>query len=161
MDIIINLQGDLPTITPEAIAVCHEALVKSGADIATLAAPIKERDEITNPNVVKALVHFDQDRPGAPGPSVAPIAMAEDFARTLPSTWQGGHYHHIRLYAYTRNALARFVALPQSPRERTQKLEQLRALDNGMTIAVGRVDTVPLGVGTPADLERARSLLKP
>ena len=150
--VIINLQGDLPTISPQAIATCNAALVESGADIATLVAPIKNNEEIADPNVVKALVQFD------PGSN---IAIAEDFTRLLPPSWSGGLYHHIGLYAYNRNALARFVGLPQSVREKKHKLEQLRALDAGMKIAVGRVDTIPFGVDTPADLERARTLLKP
>lgn len=149
-DTIINLQGDLPTISPDAIAACHNALVETGADIATLVAPIHDADELANPNVVKALVTFaDEGNP----------AMAEDFHRKLPAEWRGGHYHHIGIYAYTRAALERFVALPPSARERERKLEQMRALDNGMSIAVACVDTVPFGVDTPADLARARSLL--
>ncbi|MGI9374216.1 MAG: 3-deoxy-manno-octulosonate cytidylyltransferase [Hyphomicrobiales bacterium] len=148
--IIINLQGDLPTISPSAIAACHNALIETGADIATLAAPIDDNEELANPNVVKALVEFeDQNR----------AALAQDFARQIPKTWNGGHYHHIGIYAYTRSALERFVALPPSHRELEHKLEQLRALDNGMSIAVARVDTVPFGVDTPADLARAQSLL--
>ena len=147
IEYVINLQGDLPMIAPDAIAACHDALITSDADIATLVAPITDADELTDPNVVKAMVRF------APG---EPVAMAEDFARILPPGWDGGHFHHIGIYAYRRSALMRFVSLPVSARETAEKLEQLRALDAGMTIAAGCVDTIPSGVDTPADLEQAR-----
>lgn len=150
IEYVINLQGDLPTISPAAIAACHKALVNSGADIATLVAEIEDDDEIADPNVVKALVHFEEGKT---------TALAADFVRELPEEWTGGHYHHIGIYAYRRAALSRFVALAQSSREKTRKLEQMRALDNGMTIAVSLVDTIPFGVDTPADLERARQVL--
>ncbi|MGI9482313.1 MAG: 3-deoxy-manno-octulosonate cytidylyltransferase [Hyphomicrobiales bacterium] len=150
IEYVINLQGDLPTISPAAISACHKALIESGADIATLVAEIDDDSELADPNVVKALVHFDTG---------TTIALADDFMRILPGDWQGGHYHHIGIYAYRRAALARFVALPQSAREKARKLEQMRALDNGMKIAVSLVDTIPFGVDTPADLERARQVL--
>jgi 3-deoxy-manno-octulosonate cytidylyltransferase (CMP-KDO synthetase) len=147
IDYVINLQGDLPMIAPEAIRACHTALMESGADIATLVAPITDPGEIADPNVVKAMVRF------APNTK---LALAQDFARILPAEWNGGHFHHIGIYAYRRAALVKFVSLPVSARERAEKLEQLRALDAGLTIAIARVDTIPLGVDTPADLEQAR-----
>lgn len=149
---VINLQGDLPTIDPGAISACLEALKTTEADIATLAAPITDAQELANPNVVKALARFKENQT---------VSLAEDFARTLPDEWDGPKLHHIGIYAYRREALERFVSLPVSERERRQKLEQLRALDNDMTIAVTLVDTVPFGVDTPADLDRARALLAP
>ena len=98
-------------------------------------------------------------------PEGASSAQALYFSR-CPVPWDGGDetlplYHHIGIYAYRRAALARFVALPPSPLELRERLEQLRALEAGLRIDVARVDTLPLGVDTPADLERARALLAP
>ncbi|MGE5146470.1 MAG: 3-deoxy-manno-octulosonate cytidylyltransferase, partial [Candidatus Eiseniibacteriota bacterium] len=115
----------------------------------TLVALIKDPAERDNPNVVKAILEL---RPGAR------IGRAVDFVRTPPAG-EGPHWHHIGIYAYRRRALERFVGLKQSPREIERKLEQLRALDAGMRIDAAVVDTVPLGVDTPADLDRARALL--
>ncbi len=149
---VINLQGDLPTIDPGAIQACLSALQATDADISTLAAPIDDAEELANPNVVKALARFAKKET---------VSLASDFARLLPATWDGPKLHHIGIYAYRREALERFVGLPVSAREREHKLEQLRAMDNGMTIAVALVDTVPFGVDTPADLDRARAILAP
>ncbi len=149
---VINLQGDLPTIDPGAIQACLSALQATDADISTLAAPIDDAEELANPNVVKALARFAKNET---------VSLASDFARLLPDTWDGPKLHHIGIYAYRREALERFVGLPVSAREREHKLEQLRAMDNGMTIAVALVDTVPFGVDTPDDLDRARALLAP
>ncbi len=147
---VINLQGDLPTIDPADIRRCAEALDKTGADIATLAAPITSEAEAANPNVVKAI---------APGLADAEVAMAEDFVRELAPEHAPPHFHHVGIYAYRRDALERFVRLPPSPREQERRLEQLRALDAGMRIAVARIAKAPHGVDTPADLERVRRLL--
>ncbi len=147
--IVINLQGDLPTIDPANIRRCAEALRDTGADIATLAAEIRDPEEAANPNVVKALAPLDRK----------PVALAEDFVRELPEDAEGPFFHHVGIYAYRRPALERFVSLPPSERERERKLEQMRALDNGMTIAVARVEEAPFGVDAPEDLERARAIL--
>ncbi len=144
-DVIINVQGDLPTLDPQLIHVLYDTLADSGADIATLAAPITRAEEHTNPSVVKAVI-------GASG-------QALYFTRAPAPYGEGVRYHHIGIYAYKRAALERFVSLPPSPLEMREKLEQLRALENGLQIAVAVVDTVPLGVDTPEDLERARELL--
>jgi 3-deoxy-manno-octulosonate cytidylyltransferase (CMP-KDO synthetase) len=149
-DVVINLQGDLPALDPEQIRTVAEALRKSGADIATLAAPIdNEADEI-NPAVVKAVVAWDADER---------LGRALYFTRAPAPAGEGVLYHHVGIYAYAREALESFVALPPSPLEEREKLEQLRALEAGMSIAVARVDEAPLSVDTPADLERARKLL--
>ena len=134
---------------PDGIAIraCLTALTETGADIATLGAEITDPEEAGNPNVVKALARF------APGKTVT---LAEDFQRELPVDWDGPKLHHIGLYAYRRPALDRFVSLSPSKRETERRLEQMRALDDGMTIAIGLVDSVPFGVDTPEDLERAR-----
>jgi 3-deoxy-manno-octulosonate cytidylyltransferase (CMP-KDO synthetase) len=149
-ELIVNLQGDLPTLEPRLIRACLEPLGVAGPDIATLAAEIVEPDECTNPNVVKVV--------GTPLPQGRTL-RALYFTRATAPYGEGPLYHHIGIYAYRRQALQRFVALPPSPLEGREKLEQLRALEAGMRIDVAIVDTVPLGVDTPADLERARRLL--
>jgi 3-deoxy-manno-octulosonate cytidylyltransferase (CMP-KDO synthetase) len=147
---IVNLQGDLPTLDPALIRACVQALTRGEAEIGTLAAEIVHEEERTDPNVVKVV--------GSPlGPR---LLRALYFTRATAPYGEGPLYHHIGLYAYTRAALARFVSLPPSPLELREKLEQLRALEAGMRINVGLVDTVPLGVDTPPDLERARKLLR-
>jgi 3-deoxy-manno-octulosonate cytidylyltransferase (CMP-KDO synthetase) len=147
--IIVNLQGDLPTLDGTAIAAALRPLADSAVDIATLAAEIKVAGERTNPNVVKVV-----------GTPVAPSRLrALYFTRASAPAGEGPLYHHIGLYAYRRAALERFVKLPPSPLERREKLEQLRALEAGMRIDVEIVDTVPLGVDTPEDLEKARAML--
>ncbi len=153
-DAVVNLQGDLPTLDPAMVRAVLRPLAEGPADIATLAVEIRAPEERRNPNVVKAAVSF---------PDGASIAKALYFSR-CPVPWDGGNealplYHHIGIYAYRRAALARFVALPPSPLELRERLEQLRALEAGLRIDVARVDTLPLGVDTPADLERARALL--
>jgi 3-deoxy-manno-octulosonate cytidylyltransferase (CMP-KDO synthetase) len=149
-DFIVNLQGDLPTLEPHLVGACLAPLATAGADIATLAAEIVEPEEKVNPNVVKVV--------GTPLGSGRRM-RALYFTRATAPSGEGPLYHHIGIYAYRRAALQRFVGLPPSTLERREKLEQLRALEAGMRIDVEVVDTVPLGVDTPADLERARRLL--
>jgi 3-deoxy-manno-octulosonate cytidylyltransferase (CMP-KDO synthetase) len=147
--IVINVQGDLPTLDPAAIRAALEPLSDPAVDIATLAAEIRNEDERFNPNVVKVV--------GTPVASNRLRALY--FTRATAPWGEGPLYHHIGLYAYRRAALARFVALDPSPLERRERLEQLRALEAGMRIDVAIVDTVPLGVDTPEDLEKARHML--
>ena len=150
-EIVVNLQGDFPTISPGNIRDVLPPLADPAVDIATLAAQIHTEEEATNPNVVKAV-----------GSPIGPRRLrALYFTRATAPTGDGPRYHHIGLYAYRRAALERFVTLPPSPLERQEKLEQLRALEAGMRIDVMIVDTVPRGVDTPADLETARRMLKP
>ncbi|MET4635849.1 3-deoxy-manno-octulosonate cytidylyltransferase [Kaistia defluvii] len=148
-DVIVNVQGDLPTIEPASIAACFAPLADSAVDIATIAAMIDRDEERTNPNVVKIVG----------SPIDANRLRALYFTRATAPWGEGPLLHHIGLYAYRRSALDRYVALPPSVLEKREKLEQLRALEAGMRIDVALVDAVPLGVDTPADLERARSLL--
>ncbi|MFZ5672022.1 MAG: 3-deoxy-manno-octulosonate cytidylyltransferase [Pseudomonadota bacterium] len=148
---IVNLQGDLPTVTPLDVQRCLGGLVNETIDISTIAAPITDAADVANPNIVKAIAPLSEERE---------VAFARDFQR-LPGPELGPRFwHHIGIYAYRRESLERFVKLPQSEREIDRRLEQMRALDNGMSIAVVRVDSVPLGVDTPADLEAARQMLK-
>jgi len=145
-DAVVNLQGDLPAIDPSAIRASVEAL--GSADIATLAAEIGDAADAGNPNVTKAVVAWD---PGGR------LGRALYFTRARAPHGEGPLFHHVGIYAFRREALKRFVTLAPSPLEKREKLEQLRALEAGMTIAVARVDEVPLSVDTPQDLERARA----
>ncbi|MDA4847924.1 3-deoxy-manno-octulosonate cytidylyltransferase [Hoeflea poritis] len=148
-DVVVNIQGDLPTIEPHVIQASLAALENPQADIGTLAVVITDEEEKTNPNVTKAVG----------SPISENLLRALYFTRAAAPFGDGPLYHHIGLYAYRRDALSRFVALPPSALEKREKLEQLRALEAGMRIDVAVVDSVPLGVDTPADLERARQLL--
>lgn len=152
-DTVINLQGDLPALDPGQVRAAAEAL--PGFDIATLAAPIVQEDDRTNPAVVKAVVAWEPD--GAPDGCRKGRALY--FTRAPAPAGEGPLFYHVGLYAFTRAALQRFVALPPSPLEQREKLEQLRALEAGMSIAVARVDAVPLSVDTPEDLEYARKVI--
>lgn len=152
-DIIVNLQGDLPTLEPHLVQQCIAPLKEKGPQIVTLTAEITEPSERDNPNVVKVV--------GTPVPGQAKRLRALYFTRATAPAGEGPLYHHIGIYAYRRSAIERFVTLRPSPLELREKLEQLRALEDGMRIDVAIVDTVPLGVDTPHDLERARQLLAP
>jgi len=149
-DVIINVQGDLPTIAASVIKVALDPLSDPEVDISTLVAEITDPSERDNPNVVKAVTSFSGN---------ARIGRALYFSRATVPAGDGLLYHHIGLYAYRRAALERFVSLPPGVLEQRERLEQLRALENGMRIDVALVDTVPFGVDTPADLERAGHLL--
>jgi 3-deoxy-manno-octulosonate cytidylyltransferase (CMP-KDO synthetase) len=148
-EIVVNLQGDFPTISPDNIRDVLPPLDDPAVDIATLAAEIHTEEEALNPNVVKAV--------GSPIGGRRLRALY--FTRATAPTGDGPRYHHIGLYAYRRAALERFVSLPPSPLEKQERLEQLRALEAGMRIDVTIVDAVPRGVDTPADLETARQML--
>jgi 3-deoxy-manno-octulosonate cytidylyltransferase (CMP-KDO synthetase) len=148
-EIVVNLQGDFPTISPDNICDVLAPLEDPAVDIATLAAEIHTEEEALNPNVVKAV-----------GSPIGPRRLrALYFTRATAPHGDGPRYHHIGLYAYRRAALERFVRLAPSPLEQQEKLEQLRALEAGMRIDIGLVDSVPRGVDTPADLEATRQLL--
>lgn len=148
-EIVVNLQGDFPTILPDNIRSVLGPLSDPAVDIATLAAEIHTEEECANPNVVKAV--------GSPVGERRLRALY--FTRATAPWGDGPRYHHIGLYAYRRAALQRFVSLPPSALEQQEKLEQLRAIEAGMRIDIGIVDTVPRGVDTPADLESARRIL--
>jgi 3-deoxy-manno-octulosonate cytidylyltransferase (CMP-KDO synthetase) len=147
--IVVNVQGDLPTIDPADIGAALAPLADPAVDIATIAAEIRDPSERHNPNVVKVV-----------GSPLGPRRLrALYFTRATAPYGDGPLYHHIGLYAYRRAALERFVKLAPSTLERREKLEQLRALEAGMRIDVAIVDSVPLGVDTPEELEKARALL--
>ncbi len=149
-DIIINLQGDVPTLAPQLLRELLLPLANPEVDIATLVTPITRDEEHENPSVVKAVIALKEGEK---------IGRALYFTRCAAPANDGPRYHHIGVYAYRRYALEKFVALPPSPLELREKLEQLRALEAGMRIDVCVVDTVPLGVDTPEDLARAREIL--
>jgi len=149
-DVVVNLQGDLPAIDPADIRAVVEVLAPTGADIATLAAEIDDPADFDNPSVVKPAVVWDVT--GRRG-------RALYFSRSRIPHGEGPLFHHVGIYAFRREALTRFVSLQPSPLEKREKLEQLRALEAGMTIAIARVDSVPLSVDTPADLEKARAVI--
>ncbi len=147
--IVVNVQGDLPALEPSTIAAAVRLLADQSVDIGTAAAEITRAEERDNPAVVKVV-----------GTPVAPERLhALYFTRATAPYGDGPLYHHIGLYAFRRAALERFVALPPSPLEKREKLEQLRAIEAGMRVDVAIVDAAPLGVDTPDDLARARVVL--
>ncbi len=148
---IVNLQGDLPFIDALSLRRCLAGLVNEAADISTIAALITDPADAANANIVKAIAPLSDDRE---------IAFARDFVRVLGPGHPPPHWHHIGVYAYRRKALERFVEMTISDNESVRRLEQMRALDNGMRIAVVRVDAVPLSVDTPAELEHARRVMR-
>jgi 3-deoxy-manno-octulosonate cytidylyltransferase (CMP-KDO synthetase) len=149
-DRVINLQGDLPTLEPAAIRASLRPLERLDSDIGTIAVATEDPEEKAAPSVVKAVISFD--------PKDQRLGRALYFTRATAPSGTGPVFHHIGIYAYRRATLERFAALPPSPLEKRERLEQLRALEAGMTIGVALVDTVPLGVDTPADLARARAM---
>jgi len=151
-DAIVNVQGDLPTLDPKIVRVAFTLLADPDVDIATLGAEIIDEAESTDPNVPRAIASIR--KPDS-------VGRALYFTRGAAPWGEGPHYHHIGLYAYRRAALERFVALPRGVLEQREQLEQLRALEAGMRIEIACVDTVPLGVDTPAELARAREILAP
>jgi 3-deoxy-manno-octulosonate cytidylyltransferase (CMP-KDO synthetase) len=149
VDTIINVQGDLPTLDPQTIRSALRPFDDPQVDIATLGVEITRDEEKTNPNVVKIV--------GSPLSNTRLRALY--FTRATAPWGEGPLFHHIGLYAYRRSALARFVKLEPSPLEKRERLEQLRALEAGLRIDVEIVQSVPLGVDTPEDLERAREII--
>ncbi|MDX2265733.1 MAG: 3-deoxy-manno-octulosonate cytidylyltransferase [Hyphomicrobiales bacterium] len=152
VQIVVNVQGDMPTLQPDVVAAALDPLSDPAVDIATVASPITEPSECLDPAVVK-IVPSAFSRPG--------VFRAIYFSRGGAPYGPGAYYHHIGIYAFRRAALHRFVNLPVSALERRERLEQLRALEAGMRIDVRLVESTPFGVDVPADLERARAILAP
>lgn len=151
-DVVVNLQGDFPTLDPAGLRLVITPLDDPQVDIGTLVVPIRDDIEAATDSFVKAACAFEDGRT---------IAPALYFSRQ-PIPWgPGPRWHHVGIYAYRRDALERFVALPPSPLELREALEQLRALENGMRIACARMEHGPFGVDTAEDLERARALMAP
>jgi 3-deoxy-manno-octulosonate cytidylyltransferase (CMP-KDO synthetase) len=151
--IIINVQGDVPTLDPNLLKACLEPFEHTpNLDIATLATEILDKHELNDPNVVKVAMGMD---------AKDDIGRALYFSRNALPSGDGPHYHHVGLYAYSREALNHFVTLPVHPLETREKLEQLRALAHGMNIQVKVIEgPVPFGVDTQADLEKAIEILR-
>ena len=149
-DVVLNLQGDLPTLDPTVIRAVLGLLADPAVDIGTVAAPVLSAAAAADPNVVKAVVEADDDRAAG---------RALYFTRATAPSGAGRLLHHIGIYAFRRPALERFVALPPSVLERRERLEQLRALADGMRIDVAVVDTVPIEVNTPDDLKQAQAAI--
>ena len=149
-DYIINLQGDLPQINRECLVAVLNLLIDEVVDIGTLACEMTNPDEINSTSIVKAIADIN---------SATQIGQAINFTRNAETSINGNYLHHIGLYAYTRTALAKFVQLPHSTREKEEKLEQLRALDNQMRIGIKVIDFLPLGVDTPEDLEKMQKII--
>jgi 3-deoxy-manno-octulosonate cytidylyltransferase (CMP-KDO synthetase) len=149
-ELILNLQGDLPMLASRLPRDCLAPLLEPGPDIATIAAEITKPEDRVNPNAVKVVA----TPTGVPG-----RLRALYFTRATAPWGEGPLYHHFGMYAYRRAAIERFVALAPSPLEKREQLEQLRALEDGMRIDVTVVDSVPVEVNTPADLELVRGLL--
>jgi 3-deoxy-manno-octulosonate cytidylyltransferase (CMP-KDO synthetase) len=152
-DAVINVQGDLPTLDPALIKTAFDLIEDMTVSIGTLGAIITKEAEKTNPNVVKAIADIDFDKGQKKGRAIY-------FTRSTSPWGEGPLLHHIGLYAYKRLALEKFVAAQPSVLEKREKLEQLRAISLGHRIDIAVVDTVPLGVDTPEDLEVARKMLK-
>jgi 3-deoxy-manno-octulosonate cytidylyltransferase (CMP-KDO synthetase) len=147
-DVVVNLQGDFPTIRPETISATIGPLEDPEVAIGTLAGEIVLEEERTDPDVVKAV-----------GTPVGERRLRALYFTRATAPWgEGPLYHHCGVYAYRRAALKRFIELPPSVLERRERLEQLRALEGGMRIDVTLIDEVPFGVDTPAHLARARAL---
>lgn len=149
VEYVVNVQGDLPTIEADAVHASLRPMDNPAVDIATLTVEIDNEADKANSNIVKII--------GSPLSETRLKALY--FTRATAPTGPGPLYHHIGLYTYRRAALERFVSLGPSPLEIRERLEQLRALEAGMRIDVEIVDTIPLGVDTPEDLEKARAIL--
>jgi 3-deoxy-manno-octulosonate cytidylyltransferase (CMP-KDO synthetase) len=147
-DLIINLQGDMPNIKPNAILRLEKFMRNNNCDIGTMASNIKDRNEINDPNVVKVNVEekLKEDN----------FLIAKDFFRTRKSLSSEKIYHHIGIYAFTNVALTKYVKLKRSKLEIERNLEQMRAMENNLTIKVGLCDSKPLGVDTEQDLIKVR-----
>ncbi len=151
-DVVVNLQGDTPTLDPAAVRAVIGPLTDPAVDIATLVAPLTDMVEAAVPSFVKAACAFRDGQT---------VAQALYFSRAVVPANAGPLWHHIGVYAYRRAALDRFVALPPGLLEQRESLEQLRALEAGMRIACTRIAHGVFGVDTPEDLQHARSLMQP
>lgn len=149
-DVVINLQGDMPFVNREALTACSALFANSACDIATVVAPEGSAADRTNPDVVKAVLAL------APGSKAGPALY---FTRST-LYGDGPVWRHIGIYGYRRDALRCFNAAAPSPLEQREKLEQLRALELGLSIWATVIDEAPISVDNPADLERARAYAK-
>jgi 3-deoxy-manno-octulosonate cytidylyltransferase (CMP-KDO synthetase) len=147
-DLIINLQGDMPNIKPTSIIKLVKLMQENNSDIGTLVSPLKNNSEINDSNIVKAQVEKDLKNDL--------FVEVSDFFRKKKDLDNKRIYHHIGIYAFTSNALTKYVKLPRSKLEIERKLEQMRAMENNMMIKTGMVEDDPLGVDTAEDLEKVK-----
>ncbi len=145
VELIINLQGDMPNIKPSSILNLDKLMKSNTCDVGTLAAPLKKHSDIENPNIVKVYVEKDLQS--------GDFVNAKDFFRKKKNINNERVYHHIGIYAFTSNALTKYVKLPRSKLEIERNLEQMRAMENSMNIKVGLSNSIPLGVDTELDLK--------
>jgi len=150
-NIIINLQGDMPNIDPQAITNLISYMSKDQCDIGTLASSFSSKEELKDKNNVKVAVKEKL--------TVNNFCEASDFFRTNPKTNEN-IYHHVGIYAFTNKALVRYVSLERSKLELERKLEQLRALENSMSIHVGYIDSSPLSIDTKNDLIEVKKIME-
>ena len=150
-DIIVNLQGDMPNIDPQDIKSLNDYMTLKKCDIGTLASEIKNNFELEDENIVKVLVK-EKLKEGI-------FSEALDFLRVNPGK-DHKTYHHVGIYAFTSKALEKYVSLKRSKLELNRKLEQLRAMENGMSIHVGYINSSPLSVDTEKDLFRIKKLME-
>ncbi len=148
VDLIINLQGDMPNIKPKSISKLVKLMRNNNCDIGTLASNIKDKSEIVDPNIVKVLTNQTLKENN--------FIIAKDFFRTKKDLSNEKIYHHIGLYIFTKDALSRYVKLVRSKLEIERNLEQMRAIENSMIIKVGLADSIPLSVDTEEDLIKVR-----
>ena len=146
VDLIINLQGDMPNIMPNSISKLEKLMRNSDCDIGTLASHIKHKDEIFDPNIVK--VHMSKTL------KIDDFLNAKDFFRVKKDLNNEKIYHHIGIYAFTNIALTKYVKLSRSRLEIERNLEQMRAMENNFIIKVGLSDSTPLGIDTEKDLKK-------
>jgi 3-deoxy-manno-octulosonate cytidylyltransferase (CMP-KDO synthetase) len=144
-DIIVNLQGDLPNIHKDALSKIISLLESNDADISTLGVKISSEEEFLNKNIVKAYVK-----------NISESNYVDDFDRRFDIGKEEFLYHHVGIYGYKRKALETFIGFDQSESEIERKLEQMRAIENGMKIVLGLIDELPISVDTQEDLEIAR-----
>ena len=148
VDLIINLQGDMPNIKPNTISKLEKLMINNNCDIGTLAFPIRDENEINDINVVK--VHLDQPLKDDS------FHEAKDFFRKKKDFIPEKTYHHLGLYIFTKDALTRYVKLARSKLEIERNLEQMRAIENNMVIKVGLANSMPLSVDTEEDLIKVK-----
>ena len=151
-EIIINLQGDMPNLDPLSIKHLINHMEKKTCNIGTLASDLLKKEEIKNDNIVKVVTQKNIDKKD--------FSQAEDFFRISKYPLSNLVYHHIGIYAFTNEALIRYVNLKRSKLELERKLEQLRALENKMKIEVGYVKQCPLSIDTEEDLQEIKKLME-
>tara|TARA_B100001057_G_scaffold15827_1_gene14983 strand:+ start:126 stop:860 length:735 start_codon:yes stop_codon:yes gene_type:complete len=150
-NLIINLQGDMPNIDPQAISDLINYMQKGNCDIGTLASSFISNDELADENTVKVAVKGQL--------TAGKFSEAIDFFRVDKKKYES-YYHHVGIYAFTNKALVRYVSLKRSKLELKRKLEQLRALENSMSIHVGYINSSPLSVDTKKDLMEVKKIME-